>query len=364
MVGHRAGFSAIALGSAQVDGFITRKRGTAESDSYDNTTAVVYLKDLNGRYLLVEWHRSNSCSGKSQPELLGKTDDELFPVLSAAAYPENDRRVLADGQPSEVRKSRWSIRIGVHTYIFKQICLVGSCGKAVCRGRRFDRHHRPEKRRTSVPRFRGTVSVAGGKFAAAHLEQRLRRTLPSPTSNCVAISAKRCAELMGRIDYDLRLFELADKYQRDDRRVRETRQVFEDIEEFQLSDGRKQYIQVLKAPLFNSKGEVIGTQGMSWDVTARRACRTGATQQANEAAEAANRAKSVFVANMSHEIRTPMNGIIGMSELLLDTTLTPDQRECVMMVNESADSLLSLINDVLDLSKVEAGKLDLEFDSV
>ncbi|MBF0308971.1 MAG: response regulator [Magnetococcales bacterium] len=124
-------------------------------------------------------------------------------------------------------------------------------------------------------------------------------------------------------------------------------------------NGECYWEEAMVAPIVNEEGELTHLLGIKEEITARRELEQ-ALLTAKEQAEAANRAKSAFLANMSHEIRTPMNTILGLGRILLETTLSPSQRDYLSRIHDSSRHLLSLLNNILDFSKIEAGRLELE----
>jgi PAS domain S-box-containing protein len=166
--------------------------------------------------------------------------------------------------------------------------------------------------------------------------------------------------VLGKSDHDFFPQDEAAFFIQKDRDVIES-QCLQDIPEEPIATAHRgtRILHTRKIPILNAQGEPEYLLGISEDITERKQGEE-ALRKAKEAAEAASVAKSQFLANMSHEIRTPMNGVLGMAELLLNTSLTDKQRHLTDSVHRSGTALLSIINSILDFSKVEAGKLELE----
>jgi PAS domain S-box-containing protein len=174
-------------------------------------------------------------------------------------------------------------------------------------------------------------------------------------------------ELMGQTPFDLMPPEEAERIRGIFSKAVADKSPVNDVENWNRhKDGHLVCLLTNGLPTLDEAGNLLGYRGVDKDITERKRAEESinrALARANEmtvAAEAANTAKSEFLANMSHEIRTPLNGVIGMTGLLLDTALTPEQREYADTVRLSGEALLALTSDILDFSKIEAGKLDLE----
>ncbi|MEO5649118.1 MAG: PAS domain S-box protein [Ginsengibacter sp.] len=165
-------------------------------------------------------------------------------------------------------------------------------------------------------------------------------------------------QIIGKTDFDLVEENEAERYKEIDEYVIEKQKNVEIEETLQQGDETKNLL-IVKFPLFDKNNKIYGIGGIASDITERYLYGMHLIE-AKSKAEMAEQLQEQFLANMSHDIRTPMNGIIGMTNILLSTSMSDEQQDFLQVIKKSSDSLMVLINDILDLSKIKAGKLRIE----
>ena len=263
--------------------------------------------------------------------------------------------VINSGDWTYVRKdgTRLPVAITIHSILGEDGEVAGSMGIA----RDETRQREAEAAlRMSEQRYRSVVESVIEIVFQTDLEGRWTFLNPAWEE----VTGHRVGESLGRAAIDYlhpddrpRMAELFRPLL--DRRVDTVRSELR----YLTKDGDQRWVAIRASASLDPEGELAGIAGILSDVTERNLA-AEELALARDQALAAARAKSDFLANMSHEIRTPMNGVIGTAELLLQTDLTEEQREYATTVHSSGEALLRIIDDVLDLSKVEAGRLELE----
>jgi PAS domain S-box-containing protein len=165
-------------------------------------------------------------------------------------------------------------------------------------------------------------------------------------------------EIIGKTDFELVSEESAIRYKEIDEYVIQ-KQKNAETEETVQREGVEKNLLIVKFPLFDKNNNIYGIGGIASDITERHLYGLHLIESKRKA-EMAEQLQEQFLANMSHEIRTPMNGIIGMTNILLTTSMSAEQKDFLEVIKKSSDNLLILINDILDLSKIKSGKLRIE----
>jgi len=329
----------------------------------------IYFKDRKSRITRASRALARRVGLEDPAQLVGKTDHDFFDPVHADAARADEEQILRTGQPILGKLEKETRRDGRVTWsLTSKIVLrdpageiIGTCG--ISRDIT-ELKEAQEKLEKTEANYRGLVQNAvdgifqtspDGKYINANLA--LARMYGFESVEELTRS---------RTDIEHQLY--VDPRQRD--RFRSLLAEHDKIEHFESEvyrkDGRKIWISENARAVRDSAGVLRFYEGTVEDITQRKQAEK-ALHDANVALAAARdealesaRAKSRFLANTSHEIRTPMNGIIGFANVLLDTPLTPEQREYASTMLHSAQNLLKVLNDILDFSKVESGKLTFE----
>jgi len=321
---------------------------------------LVWLKDENGVYLACN-PRFEQFFGAPESVIVGKTDYDFVSRDLADFFRENDRKAMEAGRPS-INEELISFASDGHQEYLQTVktplvapdgSLIGVLGIARDITRLKQTEEEAQRDRSAL------LSLLNNLPFMAWMKDTEGRFVAINSLFAEACGAASISEVIGKTDLDVWPEELAQLYQADDRDVILTKST-KNTEEPLETDGKRIWIETYKAPLIAPDNSVTGTVGFARDITERKQIEE-ALAAAKEAADAANRAKSEFLANMSHELRTPMNGVVGMAQLLEFTELTPEQQEYVSAIKLSSDNLVQIINEILDLSKIEAGRTDLEY---
>jgi two-component system, sensor histidine kinase and response regulator len=317
----------------------------------------VFRKDLAGRFVDGN-QRFCDTIGKPLREIVGKSDGDFFPPEQCQKYRRDDMHVMETGEALEDIEA-YIKQTGEKLHVQVLKAPVRDAGGRIVgvQGMFWDvteRIRADEAARRSDARFRKLVQSSLIGVLVADLDGRI---LDANDTFLCSIGYSREDLAAGRLRWDA--ITPPDHRWADERAIEQlqatgTSEPWE--KEYIHKDGHRIPVLIGVTML-----ERPGTECICFVVDIRRQKQTEQElKAAKEAADAANEAKSQFLANMSHEVRTPMNAIIGITELVLSTPLAPKQAEYLRMVMQSAESLLAVINDVLDFSKVESGRVELE----
>jgi len=330
-----------------------------------NAGAVIFLKDLKGRFLFVNRHFSELFQ-VDEEEVRGKTDFDLFPPDIAKKFQENDLKVLQAGHTMESEEIALHPDGTFHTYISIKFPLFGADRKvyAVC-GIATDITERKEEGRKLYESQRLTQLILNSTGEGIYgVDSDGRCTFCNSAAR--KIFGYSVEDVIGCHIHDLvhHTRPGGREYLRTECPVhqsfRDKQGLHSEDEVMWRKDGTSFPVEYRAHPIIED-GQVVGTVVSFSDITQRKKMEED-LWSTKEAAEAANRAKSDFLAIISHEVRTPMNIIIGMTRLVLETKLSRRQRKYLKNAVKSSESLLLLLDGLLDIAKIEKGKMELEQD--